>query len=132
MGTVHCIIKQIKRKKEEEEEKKRDDQPIQLDPDLTRPKTFKNLLPLLACSSNSKLGRCNHCPISCHIYFLLFCLHRADLNKDEYLDQVELVEWVHQKTQEHFKEAAANTKKIFPLVDTNNDGKWTCVPNPGQ
>ena len=62
----------------------------------------------------------------------LYCFHRADLNKDEYLDQAELVEWVDQKTQEHFKEAAANTKKMFPLVDTNNDGKYNMFPVEGK
>ncbi|XP_038076333.1 45 kDa calcium-binding protein-like [Patiria miniata] len=54
---------------------------------------------------------------------LMEIFSKADTNKDEYLDLGELTEWIAIQTEKHFEEALEASKKIFPFVDTDSDGK---------
>ncbi|XP_022090256.1 45 kDa calcium-binding protein-like [Acanthaster planci] len=54
---------------------------------------------------------------------LMEIFSKADSNKDEYLDLQELTEWISLQTEKHFEEALEASKKIFPFVDTDSDGK---------
>ena len=53
---------------------------------------------------------------------MLFLCFRVDVNRDHYIEQLELENWIVLKVNEHFDEAAAENDKVFQMIDTDNDG----------
>ena len=57
------------------------------------------------------------------VYLLmLFLYFRVDVNRDNFIEQLELENWIVLKVNEHFDEAAAENDKVFQMIDTDNDG----------
>ena len=50
-------------------------------------------------------------------------LHRVDTDKDKFISQTELEDWIVQKVQEHFDEAGEENERIFTHLDSDQDGK---------
>ena len=53
----------------------------------------------------------------------LFCF-RVDVNRDLFIEQTELENWIVLKVNEHFDEAAAENDKVFQMIDTDGDGVY--------
>ncbi|KAI0222045.1 45 kDa calcium-binding protein [Lamellibrachia satsuma] len=52
---------------------------------------------------------------------------KVDVNRDLFIEQTELENWIVLKVNEHFDEAAAENDKVFQMIDTDGDGgiTWT-------
>ena len=53
---------------------------------------------------------------------MLFRCFRVDVNRDHFIEQLELENWIVLKVNEHFDEAAAENDKVFQMIDIDNDG----------